>query len=366
MKNIPYHKHHIYYPSRAVYTLYLIILVCLSVKDSFSDEGDIVWYEARNLTVDGKGWTNTESFYDRLPIYAKNMVRSSVWYLSHDAAGLNVRFKTNADSIYIEWTVTSEDLAMVHMPGTGVSGIDVYGKNEEDNWYFIANGKPTKMTNNIVVHAPAEIQEFIIYLPLYNGVKDLKIGTDRNKFIEKIPIDDQRKQIVFYGTSITQGGCASRPGMAFTSIISRRLNAEIINLGFSGNGRMEPELAKLLAELDPALYVLDCLWNMSEEMVAQRVEPFVSILREYRPKTPILLVEDSNYQNKSTEKGNLLRAIFDKLKGSGDKNLYILANTGMLGDDGDGTVDGVHPNDLGMMRHAGIFIPYLKNLLYKE
>jgi hypothetical protein len=102
---------------------------------------------------------------------------------------------------------------------------------------------------------------------------------------------------------------------------------------------------------------------MTDVMVAERIEPFIKILRASRPHTPVLLVEDSNVRNRSTKKGDILRGIFDKLKAGGDKNLYFLANTGMLGDDGDGTVDRVHPNDLGMMRHADIFTPILKDIL---
>ena len=348
---------------RYFYSAYLMILICFSVNDAFSDDNNIVWYDGRDLMVGGKGWTDTEAFYDRLPAKAKNIVRTPVWNLSRNSAGMNIRFMTDADSIHIEWTLSGKQLALVHMPATGVSGIDLYGKDEKNYWYFIANGQPKNVSNKISIKLPDKIQEFMLYLPLYNGVKDLKIGIGKNKFITKIPKDDHRKQIVFYGTSITQGACASRPGMAFTSILNRRLNMDVINLGFSGNGRMEPELAKLLSELNPSIYVLDCLWNMNEEMVSTRVEPFMKILRDIQPQTPVLLVEDSNYRNKSTNKGDILRGIYKKLKVLGDKNLYFLENTGMLGDDGDGTVDRVHPNDLGMVRHADIFTPVLKNIL---
>ena len=179
-----------------------------------------MWYDGRNLTVRGKGWTDTEAFYDRLPTKAKEMVRTPVWNLSRNSAGIRIQFLTDADSIHIEWTLSSKELALVHMPATGVSGIDLYGKDEKNYWSFITNGQPKNVTNKITVKLPDKIQEFMLYLPLYNGVKNLKIGIGKNKYIKKIPEDDQRKQIVFYGTSITQGACASRPGMAFTSIIN--------------------------------------------------------------------------------------------------------------------------------------------------
>src|SRR5204863_7790533 len=140
------------------------------------------------------------------------------------------------------------------------------------------------------------MHEYMAYLPLYNGVESLEVGVSPGAKFEGIkPRAD--KPVVFYGTSITQGGCASRPGMVHTAILGRRLGVPVVNLGFSGNGRMEPEVAKLLAELDPAVYVLDCLPNMTAQGVAERVEPFVRTLREARPHTPILLVEDRFYAN---------------------------------------------------------------------
>src|SRR5262249_29415705 len=140
-------------------------------------------------------------------------------------------------------------------------------------------------------------REYLLYLPLYNGVKSVEVGVPKGAALTKASPRpaDHAKPLVFYGTSITQGGCASRPGMVHTAILGRRLERPVINLGFSGNGRMEREMAELLAELAPAVYVLDCLPNMDAALVAQRVEPFVRTLRKARPDTPILLVEDRSY-----------------------------------------------------------------------
>jgi len=207
--------------------------------------------------------------------------------------------------------------------------------------------------------------ECMLYMPLYNGVESIQIGVDKDMAISRpaapaVP----NKPIVFYGTSITQGGCASRPGMAYTAIVRRQLDVPVINLGFSGNGRMEPEMADLLAELDPAVYVLDCLWNMRPAEVSERVAPFVKTLRTARPDTPILLVEDSSVSNTTpTEKGTILRRIHEELTAGGIGNLHFLSNRDMLGTDGDGTVDGCHPNDVGMMRQATPFSTSLATIL---
>src|ERR1017187_7975974 len=139
-------------------------------------------------------------------------------------------------------------------------------------------------------------REYLLYLPLYNGVEEVKIGVPPEaKFESALPRPAGLKPIVFYGTSIVQGGCASRPGMAYPAILGRRLDRPQINLGFSGNAWSEPEVAQLLAELDPAAYVLDPLPNMKEEWVVPRLARFVEILRGAHPKTPIVLVENVPY-----------------------------------------------------------------------
>jgi lysophospholipase L1-like esterase len=169
---------------------------------------------------------------------------------------------------------------------------------------------------------------------------------------------------VFYGTSIVQGACASRPGMAFTAIAGRQLNVEVINLGFSGSGKMEPALADLLAELNPSVYVLDGLCNMSSAEVSERTGPFVKKLRAAHPSTPILLVEEANIANACpTDRGRALRAAIDTLTAQGVKNLHLMPSQDALGSDGEASVDCVHPSDLGMSRQADAVIKALSPLL---
>jgi len=320
-------------------------------------DGKTVWYDCKLLTVEGKGWENTESFWDRLPAKAKDTAPSSVWNLSRHSAGICVRFTTDSPSIHVRWSVLNVELAMPHMPATGVSGVDLYSRDKTGKWRFLGNGRPKEVTNT----APFSLTpggDYILYLPLYNGVKSVEIGIPADKTIStpKPSARERHKPIVFYGTSITQGGCASRPGMAATSIVGRELDVPVINLGFSGSGRMEPAMADLLAELDPSVYVLDCLPNMTPDMVKERLEPFVRKLRSAHPITPILLAEDPSVREVTpTEKGRIARAVYEKLTQEGMKNLSFLSNKGMLGDDFEGTVDGTHPNDLGMMRQAAVF-----------
>lgn len=340
-----------------------------------SDKTSTLWYDINLLDVEGKGWKETKAPFDRLPAKAEGLVRGPVWGLSRHSAGLCVRFVTGATTIHARWTLTSNGLAMPHMPATGVSGLDLYVKTDK-GWRWLGVGQPTKASNQAILVSgiPAGKREYLLYLPLYNGVSAVDIGIPKGNFLAKAPAraKARNKPIIFYGTSITQGGCASRPGMVHTAIVGRRLDVPVINLGFSGNGRMEPELATLLAELEPAVYVLDCLPNMAPKDVADRVEPFVATLRKARPETPILLVEDRSYANgflvagqRQRNEGNrqALRAAYERLVKAGVKNLHYLPGEELLGHDGEDTVDASHPTDLGFMRHAEAFIRVLRPIL---
>ena len=193
---------------------------------------NMTWYDAATLDVEGKGWTDTESFYDRLPVNAKGLVTDGVWGLSHCSSGMSVRFGTDAKTVTVTWTLTSPDLAMPHMPATGVSGIDLCARSDDDVLRYCNTGRP-KDTVNTVTFKLCKGNEYVLYLPLYNGIKELKIGIPAGSSISPAEPQPLWKAVVFYGTSITQGGCASRPGMAATTIVGRKLDVPVINLGFS-------------------------------------------------------------------------------------------------------------------------------------
>ena len=344
----------------------VVCLICLALFASAAGAAEqMVWHDCQQIGVEGKGWTDTLSFYDRLPAKAQGKAPASVWGLSHCSAGLCVRFTTDAPLIQVRWTLLNGVAALPHMPATGVSGVDFYAKTKGGRWEFVGNGRPEAATNTARFTVPRG-QQYLLYLPLYTGVKSVQIGLPQGRKIAACAASSHRRPIVIYGTSITQGGCASRPGMAWTSIVGRQLDTPVINLGFSGNGKMEPAMGDLLAELDPSVYVLDCIWNMSPEEVKERVVPFVEKLRGLHPTTPILLAEDSSFRNECpTAKGRLVRVAYQKLQAAGVKNLHFLASQGMLGNDSEGTVDGCHPTDLGMLRLADAFSEALRLILHK-
>jgi hypothetical protein len=326
-------------------------------------DGKTIWYDAQYIGIEGKGWEDTEATYNRLPRKAKGVVPQRVWNYGRFPAGLSVRFATDAETVRVRWTLSDEKHNFAHISDIATSGIDLYYRNEQSGKFRYTHADfrtftPKKLVNTTFFDLP-QSQEYELNLPTYRILKRLEIGVPKGKTLSKLPPRDLSKGIVFYGTSITQGGNASRPGLSAVTMVRRKLDVPVVNLGICGNGKMEIEMAELIAELDPAVYVVDCLWNMNMRHVSERVEPFIRKLRETRPNTPLVLAEDSHYDDQPTEKGDMVRNVVEKLIAEGDKNLYFLPNTGMLGDDGDGAVEDRHPNDLGMYRQAEVFINFL-------
>lgn len=339
-----------------------------------SIEGDVEWRDVAAMGIEGKGWPDTGRFYDRLPACAQERVRPAVWNLSHDSAGMAVRFETDSRSISARWTCLHNNLAMNHMPATGVSGLDLYARCQ-GNWRWAGVGRPAARTTStaLVQSLDTGRREYMLYLPLYNGVESVEIGVAKGAGFWSAP-PRQHKPIVFYGTSIAQGGCASRPGMVYTSILGRRLDRPTINLGFSGNAQTEPEVADLMAQLDASAFVLDALPNMSglAGELTQRTLYMVRTLRKARPAAPIVLVEDRTMANawivsKKRDNHAAMRkaylAAYEQLLAEGAGGLHYVKGDMLLGSDDEGTVDCSHATDLGFMRMADLLEPILRPLV---
>jgi lysophospholipase L1-like esterase len=347
----------------------VLIAALVTAVGTEAKEDNIVWHDAAGLTIEGRGWSNTETFYYRLPKSAKSKVTDAVWGLGSNTAGMVVRFVTDASEIKARWSLTSANLAMNHMAASGVSGVDLYVKHN-GNWRWLGVGRPSEQTNEVTLVSglSTEKREFALYLPLYNGISKLELGILEGAKIEAAP-PRTVKPVVFYGTSITQGGCASRPGMAYPAIIGRKLDMPTINLGFSGNGRCEHEVADLLAELDPSVYVIDSLPNMTEDTVDERIRYLLKALRREHPDTPVILVENVVHQNafihgdSSNPKNRILEKIYKDFAKEWDGGLYYVKCAKLLGSDGEGTVDGVHPTDLGFLRMSESLTPVIRKAL---
>ena len=330
---------------------------------------DLVWVDASTLTVEGRGWFDPNARWVRLPSSARGVVRDPVWDLSRHSAGIAVRFRTQAGPISVRWTLLSDSLEMRHMPSTGVSGIDVYCRDGRGEWRFVANLPPSKgkSAGNAVLPGSG-IVEVQLLLPLYNGVVSLEVAARSGATLLPAPARPAQRDRpwVVYGTSIAQGGCASRPGMAWPTILARRIDRPVINLGFSGNGKLDPEMGPLLAQIDPVLYVIDCIPNCGQFLkpeIEQRIEGLVNAIRSCR-NTPILFVGRSvlDDRQRPDDRSVWQEAIVKRLARQGVFGLYCVEGTRLNGSDGDATVDGVHPNDLGMLRHAQTLEPLVRRL----
>ena len=327
------------------------------------------WIDGRNMPLEGRAFDDTATYFERLPAGVTTNVNGGVRGMKRHTAGLQLRFRTDSPRICLEWTPDGNPKSFPHMAQTGIDGIDVYHFDEgERRWKYLHTGiiwdasKPGMMTLEWFPNHAC-----LVHLPLYNGLKDLKVGILPHCSVKPLGprasgID---KPVVFYGTSITHGGCASRPGMAFVNIIGRELDVPVVNLGFSGSGWMEYEMSEHLAKIDASCYVLDCLSNMcakrDEDKVRHRsveenYERFVRNLRAKRPDVPIVLAEVCDvYVKGPNEKDRMIRALYEKLVAEGWMHLVYLPKDGMFSGDLDGTVDGIHPNDLGMRTMADAY-----------
>lgn len=334
--------------------------------------GDTLRYvDAGQFELIGKGFSHTEGRYERLPVSLKGVTRGPVWSLSKNCSGLAVRFRSNSTVIAVKWEVTG-DVVMNHFAPSGIKGLDLYCL-EKGKWQFVNLARPTaKASRSVLVSRmkPGE-REFMLYLPLYDGLSRLEIGVEPGASIGNPLVDSPRKSkpVVFYGTSITQGGCASRPGMAYPNILSRMLDRQTLNLGFSGNGKLDLEIAGAMADIDASCFVIDCLPNVNPQMMRDNYVRFVEIIREKRPEVPMLLLEslyyprmafDQGLASEVTQKNTLLYSLWKELKSKGYRNIYFVKGDRFIGDDSEATVDGSHLTDLGFLRMANHLYPVLK------
>lgn len=336
---------------------------------------NVVYTDASEFPLFGKVSDETDARYERLPSSLKGVSRDPVWYLGRHSAGLYIRFSSNSTSIHAKWESTFNN-TMTHMTDTGTKGLDLYTL-VDGQWRHMCSAQPQGKNSErrIIGNMDPVEREYMLYLSLYDGVKSLEIGVDEGAFIgqPKVDLPSSEKPVVMYGTSLLQGGCANRPGMAFTNIIARQLNREVINLGFSGNALLDMEIAHLMASVeDPGLFVLDYAPNAYDYLIDEKGEAFFRVIRDAHPDVPVIFIEDvifpySIFDNhvltEVTKKNEAQKNLFTKLKKAGEKKIYYISAKGMLGEDGEATVDGTHFTDLGAMRYVDHVLPVIKKAL---
>ena len=336
-----------------------------------------VYTDATTLPVFGKVCPDTYEPFSRLPGRLEGVSRPPVWSLGRQSAGVFVRFASDSGVYAFKWTSTfKKDLD--NMAAIGVRGLALY-VHDKGEWVYVSSARPNKKeaASEFKISCSAlkgEIREYMLYLSLYDGVRSLEIGVPEGKVLQAPSLNSPRaeKPIIAYGTSILQGASASHPGMAGTNQLSRRLDRVVINLGFSGNALLDYEIAELMAAYpDPGAYVLDNIPNGTPEITREKLEGFYRILRQAHPSVPIIFVEhprlprwrfDVAGHNMIVAKNEAQKEIFDRLKKSGEKNIYLVKADKMITGNNIGTIEGTHFTDSAFERWADALYPVLKKV----
>lgn len=362
----------------------IFALLVISLKLVTSANAQMVWYNPENCEfnpIEGQYWQNEErsNFYTRFPDRVEPLVREKVWNLSTNSAGMVINFVSSSSQIVVRYKTTSQEYCMPHFPMTGVSGVDMYANTSKGEalWmaarYSFASDHVVYNYDGIKYRDGETEYTYNLYLPPYNGIEHLEIGVKEGSSFAFVP---QRTEspIVAYGTSITQGACASRPAMIWTSQLRRSLGKPLYNFGFSGNAYLESEIIDLIADIPACVYILDCMPNLHTtptEQLTELIVKQVKRLRERRPNTPILLADHLGYphgevidiyaqyeKNAVTAQTNA----FKQLKKEGMKHIYHLSNKD-INMPSDATVEAIHPSDWGMKVYADAYTKILKKIL---
>lgn len=356
-------------------TILVALAVLLSVSAIAVKPAELEWTDLKGFPLYGTVAHNQSVNYVRVPDSLKQGMRKELYDLALNTAGLYIRFASDASAIGARWTARNR-FNMNHMTPTGIRGMDLYAL-VDGKWTTVSSCRPNlnKHTTSTVVMQDMEpkMREYMLYLPLYDGVDSVYIGVNKGAHVQMPAVDSPRAAmpIIMYGTSILQGGCASRPGMIHTSILSRELDRQVINLGFSGNGKLDRDIARMIGRTPASVIVVDALPNNKTEEVEAKMEPFIATIRQFQPTTPILLVESPifpltrfNLETRSTiaDKNAALRKIFDRLAPA-DPNLHYFRGEDIFGDCVEGTVDNYHFTDLGFTVYARNMLPVLRSLL---
>src|SRR5688572_10497554 len=320
--------------------------------------------------IHGAPWlTENKGELIRLPRRLKDQIPQAVWNLGESPSGVRVRFRSDSTRVAIKLAYPSAP-NMTNMHAFGQTGVDLY----VDGVYRSTAIAPKNANNDTPVehvffeNFPRQERELTLYLPLYKPVKVLGIGLDSDAKISKARRFASGKPVVFYGTSITQGGCASRSGMSYQASLARQLNLDFVNLGFSGNGKGEPAVARMVAEIDASAFVLDFSQNNpTVESLREVYEPFLMTVREKHPETPIIAITaiaSSRETPRLDQMREHVREVVKRRIAQGDRFLTLVEGSALLGPDRlDGLVDGSHPNDLGFQWMAEGLAPYVAKVL---
>ncbi|MHA6483467.1 SGNH/GDSL hydrolase family protein [Paenibacillus sp. strain BS8-2] len=334
-------------------------------------QGNWSWHSPLQLPLQVYGfpWLNEEGVYRRLPLNIHGL-SEAIDQLANLTAGGQIRFKSNTNRLAIR-VMAGAYAQMDHMTATGQSGFDVYiGEVGQERYVGTSRIKWDGQCYEALMFDGENMdtnQTITINFPLYQQVLEVAVGLPPHASIERDDSLEHRGRLICYGTSITQGACASRPGLAYTQQLGRMLSREVINLGFSGNGRGEAQIAEIIGTIEHVdAIIIDYEANCTTERYRETLETFLAICRRHHPSVPVLVVSRIVYAKEfiipsertdRRQRRTFARKMVMKLNHEGDDRLFFIDGEKLLGSRFDEcTVDGVHPNDLGFSRIAkGIY-----------
>ena len=342
------------------------------IRDKVGDK-ELEFYDCKNSPFDlyGISYDYENKRYCRMPNdIAKTVSERAVW-LSTFTAGGRIKFKTNSKTLALK--VMYPNLAnMQTMSLVGSSGCGIYVEEDGKSVYYnsIYPTQENKTGYDGVIYFKDDYdKEITIYTPLYNRVSEIYVGIDIGARLEKGTEYANKKKILYYGSSITQGGCVSHAGNTFPAYISRWINCDYINLGLSGSAQGEESMARYLASLKPDVFVCGYDYNAANvEHLKVTHERLFKIFREQNLNTPVVIVSKPNFDSNSVkdrERRDIIFTTYNNAKLNGDNNVYFIDGESLFNkEDRDAcTVEALHPNDLGFYRIAQVLYQVLKELV---
>lgn len=338
---------------------------------------DMNWHEVSDFTLLGRAYPDSLPLYSRIPAFLKESTRDALYDLGQNTAGMAVRFRSDSPRLALDWKSLNSDNS-TNMAVMATRGADLYWLTPDGQWRFLAPARPMgdPTTWLIIENMEPEMREYMLHLPLYDGLQYCRIGTAPESVIDTPQAVWPRadiKPVVIYGSSIQQGATASRPGMAASNILRRELGVETINLGFSANAHLDYEIAEIMADIDASVYVLDFVPNALPWEIDEKTEKFVNILRSRRPDVPLIFVEDPAFTHTQLDtsarnyyldtKNKAVKAVYDKMVADGLDNTYYLTSDRLLPGDGDGSSDSIHFSDYGIRTYCDAILPLIRMAL---
>ena len=339
----------------------------MKVEATINKDG-LNFYDVRSepFRVYGVFWEDGR--FRRVPESVAAATNDGVHFLAKNTAGGRVRFVTNSSKVAVmvkrDGASQSDNISPLN-----TTGMDMYVGEKFVGVFRAGTGDPAEF--EYVLNIPKHLRGGVVNINMtdYGCIKEILVGVCDGSTLEAAPDYQYERPVVFYGSSITQGGCASRPGMAYEEILSRRLNMNYINLGFSGSARGEESISDYIKNLDMSVFVYDYDHNAPNiQHLTNTHERMFLEIREAHPDLPIIMMTRPDYQNNDDCNGRIeiVKRTYDNARARGDRNVYFICGKEFFGDNGlEFTVDGCHPSDIGFYRMASVIEPVLREVFEK-